>query len=154
MTHFSDEGDLKIVIALEGLSDVNRIESSATLKSLRIGPRESLKLVRQMIKLPIKLLKDEQYFEVTRVIKAASKAQDGGVLTIADFSEIRGGQCQQETFWGEEQRIDWVIAMTSPKLIKLVRLAHSEANSKTGVWQVKRPSEGTSLRVGKVSFEA
>ena len=46
MTHISDEGDLKIVVALEGLSDENRIESSATLKSLRIGPRESLKLVR------------------------------------------------------------------------------------------------------------
>ena len=87
MTHISDEGDLKIVMALEGLSDENRIESSATLKSLRIGPRESLKLVRQMIKLPIKLLRDD-YFEVTRVIKAASKAQDN-VLTIADFCEIR-----------------------------------------------------------------
>ena len=44
-----------------------KIDSSQTLPSLRINPRESLKLVRQMIKRPIQFMRDDRFFELARV---------------------------------------------------------------------------------------
>ena len=62
----------------------NKIESSQTLPSLRISPRESLKIVRAMIKRPIALLKDD-FFEVTKVLKPPQGASSS--LQVVDFCE-------------------------------------------------------------------
>ena len=80
LTHFSDEGTTRVINSLEAVSQESKSLSSEVLKSLRYGPRESLKVVRQMIKQPIQLLRDS-FFDVIRVERAPDH------LKIVDFME-------------------------------------------------------------------
>ena len=68
---------------MRACGEENKIESSQTLPSLRISPRESLKIVRAMIKRPIALLRDD-FFEVTKVLKPPSASS---TLQVVDFCE-------------------------------------------------------------------
>ena len=115
ITHFSEDNQNSVVMALEAIDTESKVLSSETLKSLRIGPRESLKLVRQMIKLPVKLLR-EDFFEVTRVVRAPKESG----LSVVDFCEI--------VKVSEFICSNWAIAMTSPKLIMIVKFAFSGAD--------------------------
>lgn len=65
-----------------------------------------------MIKLPVKLLR-EDFFEVTRLVRAPKESG----LSVVDFCEI----VQPSDLISS----NWAIAMTSPKLIKIVKFAFS-----------------------------
>lgn len=82
LVHFSDERDQMVIQDVRLCGEENKIESSQTLPSLRISPRESLKIVRAMIKRPIALLKDD-FFEVTKVLRP----QGPSTLQVVDFCE-------------------------------------------------------------------
>lgn len=103
--------------ALKGVTDENKIESSETLPSLRISPRESLKIVRQMIKQPISMFRDE-FFELVRVVKPPQQQQHT-VLEIADFSE--------NFAWSKRgQAGSWLMALKSAKSVSMVKLPSAQ----------------------------
>ena len=91
---------------LKAVGDESRAESSEPLKSFRLGPRESLKVMRQMIKMPIQLLRDD-FFELVRVVKVPRASG----LTIADVAQDMAAR-----------EPSWMLCLSAPKLVKLVSL--------------------------------
>ena len=94
--------------AIRSVTEENKIESSETLPSLRISPRESLKIVRQMIKKPIQMFRDD-YFELARVMRSLDGSSTQS-LEVADF-------CENFT-WTKRGKIgSWLVAFKDAKNI-------------------------------------